>query len=127
MMTEMAGRLCLACDKRIQFVYILFIESSRNLAYLGDSFWSCYASVLSWEAECYELRCDGKVIEGFGADLWKLGLLCYSTRGATVQRVLFTPRVVAAARVGGAQGTPAAGLHPRPAREKGFPSNLLLD
>jgi hypothetical protein len=42
-------------------------------------------------------------------------------------RVLFTPRVVAAARVGGAQGTPAAGLRPRPAREKGFPSNLLLD
>ena len=26
-----------------------------------------------------------------------------------------------------ALGTPAAGLHPRPAREKGFPSNLLLD
>jgi len=24
-------------------------------------------------------------------------------------------------------GTPAAGLCPRPAREKGFPSNLLLD
>jgi hypothetical protein len=42
-------------------------------------------------------------------------------------RVLFTPKIVAAARVGGAQGTPAAGLHPRPAREKGFPSNLLLD
>jgi hypothetical protein len=38
-----------------------------------------------------------------------------------------TPRVVAAARVGGAQGTPAVGLRPRPAREKGFPSNLLLD
>jgi hypothetical protein len=45
---------------------------------------------------------------------------------ATLPRVLFTPRAVAAARVGGAQGTPAAGLHPRPAREKGFPSNLLL-
>jgi hypothetical protein len=44
----------------------------------------------------------------------------YSTR-------LFTPRFVAAARVGGAQGTPAAGLRPRPAREKGFSSNLLLD
>jgi hypothetical protein len=42
-------------------------------------------------------------------------------------RVLFTPRVVTAARVGGAQGTPAAGLRPRPAREKGFSSNLLLD
>jgi hypothetical protein len=46
---------------------------------------------------------------------------CYSTV------VLFTPRVVAAARGGGARGTPAAGLRPRPAREKGFPSNLLLD
>jgi hypothetical protein len=42
-------------------------------------------------------------------------------------RVLFTSRVVAAARVGGTQGTPAAGLRPRPAREKSFPSNLLLD
>jgi hypothetical protein len=41
-------------------------------------------------------------------------------------RVLFTPKVVAATRVGGAQGTSAAGLRPRPAREKGFPSNLLL-
>jgi hypothetical protein len=67
------------------------------------------------------------VIGGFGADLWKLGRLRYSTRGATVQRVLFTPRVVAAARVGGALGTPAAGLRPRPAKEKGFPSNHLLD
>jgi hypothetical protein len=47
---------------------------------------------------------------------------CYS-----IPWVLFTPRVVAAARVGGAQGTPAAGLRPRPAREKSFPSNLLLD
>ena len=26
-----------------------------------------------------------------------------------------------------ALGTPAAGLRPRPARENGFPSNLLLD
>jgi hypothetical protein len=29
-------------------------------------------------------------------------VVCYSTRGATVPRVLFAPRVVAAARVGGA-------------------------
>jgi hypothetical protein len=42
-------------------------------------------------------------------------------------RVLFTPRIVAAARVGGAQGTPAAGPRPWPITEKGFPSNLLLD
>ena len=44
---------------------------------------------------------------------------CYSTAG--------TVHVTAAARVLGALGTPAAGLRPRPAREKGFPSNLLLD
>ena len=31
------------------------------------------------------------------------------------------------ARAAGALGTPAAGLCPRPAREKGFPSNLFLD
>ena len=43
---------------------------------------------------------------------------CYSTAG--------TVHGAAAARVG-ALGTPAAGLRPRPAREKGFPSNLLLD
>jgi len=42
---------------------------------------------------------------------------CYSTAGTVHE---------AAARVG-ALGTPAAGLRPRPAREKGFPSNLLLD
>jgi hypothetical protein len=41
-------------------------------------------------------------------------------------RVLFTLRIVVAARAGEAQGMPAAGLRPRPAREKGFPSNLLL-
>jgi hypothetical protein len=67
------------------------------------------------------------VIGGFGADLWRIRAAelqysrCYSIR------VLFTPGVVVAARVGGAQRTPAAGLRPRPAREKGFPSNLLLD
>jgi hypothetical protein len=31
------------------------------------------------------------------------------------------------ARVAGSQGTLAAGIRPRPAREKSFPSNLLLD
>jgi hypothetical protein len=62
------------------------------------------------------------------------GLICGELRlGATVPavlqypRVLFTPGVVAAARVGGVQGTPATGLRPRLTREKGFPSNLLLD
>jgi hypothetical protein len=66
-------------------------------------------------------------LEDLGADCGELGL------GATVPvvlqypHVLFTPRIVAAARVGGAQGTPVVRLRPRPAREKGFPSNLLLD
>jgi len=46
---------------------------------------------------------------------------CYSTAG-TVHEMR-----MAAARVVGALGTPAAGLCPRPAREKGFPSNLLLN
>jgi hypothetical protein len=48
---------------------------------------------------------------------------CYSTRG-TVHVEGLRGR---AARVAEALGTPAAGLRPRPAREKGFPSNLLLD
>jgi hypothetical protein len=55
-----------------------------------------------------------------GADLWRI------RSGIQYPRVLFIPRVVAAARVGGAQGTPAAGLRPRPAIEKSFPFNLLL-
>jgi hypothetical protein len=63
-----------------------------------------------------------------------LGLICggirvlsYSTRGATVTAGTVHVPMVAAARVVRARGTPAAGLRPRPAREKGFPSNLLLD
>ena len=57
--------------------------------------------------------------------------------GATVPAVLQyragTVHEMAAARARerrlglGAPGTPAAGLRPRPAREKGFSSNLLLD
>jgi hypothetical protein len=76
---------------------------------------------------CYELRCEESVIGGFEADLWgELGLRATVPVVLQYLRVLFTPRIVAAARVGGAQGTLAAGLRPRPAREKGFPSNLLL-
>jgi hypothetical protein len=41
--------------------------------------------------------------------------------------VLFMPKVVAAARVGGVQGTSTTGLRPWLAREKGFPYNLFLD
>jgi len=44
---------------------------------------------------------------------------CHSTAG--------TVHVAAAARAVGALERPAAGLRPRPARGKGFPSNLLLD
>jgi hypothetical protein len=78
--------------------------------------------------DCYELRCEGKVIGGFGTDLWKLRPLrysttCYSTHG-TVHVEWLRER---GARVAEALGTPAAGLRPRPAREKGFPSNLSLD
>jgi len=50
----------------------------------------------------------------------------YSTRGAKYPQVLFTDWIVAVARAAGALETPAAGLRPRPAREKGFPSNLFL-
>jgi hypothetical protein len=52
---------------------------------------------------------------------------CYSTHGATVPTGTVHFSVVAATWVRGAQGTPAAGLRPWPAREKGFHSNLLLD
>ena len=55
------------------------------------------------------------------------GLLCYSTRGATVSAGTVYGSATAAARVVGALGTPAAGLCPQPAREKGFPSNPSLD
>jgi hypothetical protein len=65
-------------------------------------------------------------MRGLGADLWKIKAAALQYPHATVTAILFTPRVVAAARVGGAQGTPAAGLRPRPAREKGFSSDLLL-
>jgi hypothetical protein len=77
--------------------------------------------------DCYELRWRGSELRGFGDDLWKLGLLRYSTCGATVLWVLFTPRVVAAARLEGRKERRAAELRPRLTREKGFPSNLLLD
>jgi hypothetical protein len=63
--------------------------------------------------------------------------MCYEQRGgcalqhhgATVLVALFTWRGLRgrAARVAEVLGTPTAGLRPRPAREKGFPSNPLLD
>jgi hypothetical protein len=54
----------------------------------------------------------------------------YSTHGATVPAgTVHELREAEDQRLGlqGALGTPAAGLRPRPAREKVFPSNLLLD
>jgi hypothetical protein len=70
------------------------------------------------------------MIRGFNLGLicGELGLQSYSTRGATVVvgTVLAEKAERGAARVDGSQGTPAAGLRPRPAKEKGFPSNLLL-
>jgi hypothetical protein len=68
-------------------------------------------------------------LEDLGADLWRIRVASYSTRGATIAAgTVHTEKVErGAARVPGSRGTPAAGLRPRPAREKGFPSNLLLD
>ena len=49
----------------------------------------------------------------------------YSTEGTVHEMAAARARE---RRLGlGALGTPAAGLCPRPAREKGIPSNLLLD
>jgi hypothetical protein len=62
-----------------------------------------------------------------GADLWRIRTGGYSTRGATVTAGTVRAPMVVAARVVRARGMPSAGLRPRPAREKGFPSNLLLD
>jgi hypothetical protein len=63
--------------------------------------------------------------EDWGLICGELGLRATVPAVLQYSRELFTPRVVAAARVGGAQGTPAVGEGP--AREKSFPSNLLLD
>jgi hypothetical protein len=53
----------------------------------------------------------------------------YSTRDATIPTGTIHVREAENRWLGllGALGTPAAGLHPRPTREKVFPSNLLLD
>ena len=65
------------------------------------------------DTRCYERGGIERIVEEEGA---VVAVLQYP-------RVLFTRR-----RLGlGVLGTPAAGLRPRPAREKGFPSNLLFD
>jgi hypothetical protein len=52
------------------------------------------------------------------ADLWRIRVVCYSTRGATVPAgTVHMERLrERGARVAEALGTPAAGLRPRPAR-----------
>jgi hypothetical protein len=89
---------------------------------------SYFISFINNQSVCV-MNCDarGRGLRGFEVDLWEIRVASYSTHGSTVSQVLFTPRVVVAARVGGAQGTPAMGLRPRPTREKGFPSNILID
>ena len=78
------------------------------------------------EAKCYERGGIERFVEEEGAAATALQYpRCYSTHG-------YCSRAAAARarerRLGlGALGTPATGLRPRPAREKGFPSNLLLD
>jgi hypothetical protein len=53
-------------------------------------------------------------------------VVSYSTCSATVPVGTIHAYGCAAARVGGAQGALTVGLCPRPTREEGFPSNLLL-
>jgi hypothetical protein len=62
------------------------------------------------------------VIGGFGANLWGI-------RAAELQypRCYSSHKYCSCGEGVGSRGTPAAGLCPRPVREKGFPSNLLLD
>jgi hypothetical protein len=40
----------------------------------------CRIQPWSMIPDCYELRCEGKVIGGLGLIYGRLGLLCYSTR-----------------------------------------------
>jgi hypothetical protein len=67
-------------------------------------------------------------MEDLGLICAELGLQIYSSHGATVAAGTFHAEKVerGAARVAGSRGMPATGLRPRPAREKGFPSNLLF-
>jgi hypothetical protein len=62
------------------------------------------------------------VIGGLEADLWKIRAAAPQYSRATVAAgTAHTEKVErGAARVAGSQGTPAAGLRPRPAREKVF-------
>jgi hypothetical protein len=90
---------------------------------------ACISLSLNGNCYCYEQRCEGTVIGGLEADLWKIraAALQYPRATVAVGTVHAGKVERGAARVAGSQGTPATGLRPRPAREKGFPSNLLLD
>jgi len=75
---------------------------------------------------CYERGGIERIVEEEGAGAAALQYpRCYITAGTVHEAAAARARE---RRLGlGALGTPAAGLRPRPAREKGFPSNLLLD
>jgi hypothetical protein len=67
-------------------------------------------------------------MEDLGLICGELGLQSYSSHGATVAASTFHAEKVerGAARVVGSRGMPTTGLCPRPARDKGFLSNLLF-
>jgi hypothetical protein len=71
----------------------------------------------------------GRQLRGLGAGLWRIRAESYSTRGATIAAGTVHAEKVerGEAMVVGSHGMPATGIRPRPTREKGFPSNLLLD
>jgi hypothetical protein len=65
-----------------------------------------------------------------GEGHWRIwGLICgeLGLRATVSAGTVHAEKVERGARVAGSRGTPAAGLRPWPAREKGFPYNLLLD
>jgi hypothetical protein len=106
------------------FIVCIFI-SCLMITYESETLITCslFIAILT------VMNCDvrGRWSEDLGLIHGELWLRATVPAALQYPRVLFTIRIVAAARVGGAQGTPAAGLRPRPTREKGFPSNLLLD
>jgi hypothetical protein len=69
------------------------------------------------EVYCYvAARVEGEAAEGVT-----------STHATVATGTVHREAAVSKRRLGfWALGTPAAGLYPQPAREKGFPSNLLL-
>jgi hypothetical protein len=68
------------------------------------------------DTRCYELRCEGKVIGGFVADLWRIRAACYSTAGTVhVEKV-----ERGAARVVGSGGNAGRGASPTAGKREGF-------